>query len=81
MGDQISFSFDFLYPVSNESGQTKPLSLRIMNVNIAACADIGYLKVPKREIVDHSDFHDFYAIKSLTVSDFRVKIKICLKNI
>ncbi len=39
------------------------------------------LKVPKREIFDHSDFHDFYAIKSLTVSDFGVKIKICLKNI
>jgi len=39
------------------------------------------LKVPKREIVDHSDFHDFYAIKSLTVSDFGVKKKICLKNI
>ncbi len=40
-----------------------------------------YLKVPKREIFDHSDFHDFYAIKFLTVSDFGVKIKICLKNI
>ncbi len=42
---------------------------------------IDILKVPKREILDHSDFHDFYAIKSLTVSDFGVKIKICLKNI
>jgi hypothetical protein len=42
----------------------------------------GPLKVAKREIFDHSDFHDFYAIKSLTVSDdFGVKIKICLKNI
>jgi hypothetical protein len=41
----------------------------------------GSLKVPKREIFDHLDFHDFYAIKSLTVSDFGVKIKICLKNI
>jgi hypothetical protein len=40
-----------------------------------------FLKVPKREIFDHSDFHNFYAIKSLTVSDFGVKIKICLKNI
>jgi hypothetical protein len=39
------------------------------------------LNVPKREIFDHADFHDFYAIKSLTVSDFGVKIKICLKNI
>ncbi len=35
--------------------------------------------MPKREIFDHSDFHDFYAIKSLTVSDFGVKIKISLK--
>jgi len=42
---------------------------------------VPYLKVPKREIFDHSDFHDFYAIKSLTVSGFGVKIKICLKNI
>jgi hypothetical protein len=39
------------------------------------------LTVPKREKFDHSDFHDFYAIKSLTVSDFGVKIKICLQNI
>jgi hypothetical protein len=39
------------------------------------------LKVPKCEIFDHSDFHDFYAIKFLTVSDFGVKIKISLKNI
>jgi hypothetical protein len=38
------------------------------------------LKVPKREIFGHSDFHDFYSIKSPTVSDFGVKIKICLKN-
>ena len=48
----------------------------------SGCSQISLpLKVPKREIVDHSDFHDFYAIKSLTVSDFGVKIKICLKNI
>jgi hypothetical protein len=42
---------------------------------------IGLLKTPKREIFDHSDFRDFYAIKSLTVSDFGVRIKISLKNI
>ncbi len=39
------------------------------------------LKVPKREIFDHSDFPDFYTIKSLRVGDFGVKIKRILKNI
>ncbi len=34
-----------------------------------------WLKVPKREIFDRSDFPDFYTIKSLRVGDFRVKIK------
>jgi hypothetical protein len=33
------------------------------------------LKVPKCEIFDRSDFHDFYPIKSLWESDFGVKIK------
>jgi hypothetical protein len=33
------------------------------------------LKVPKREIFDRSDFHDFYTKKSLSVGDFGVKIK------
>jgi hypothetical protein len=33
------------------------------------------LKVPKCEIFDHSDFHDFYTIKSLWEGDFGVKIK------
>jgi hypothetical protein len=33
------------------------------------------LKVPKREIFNHSDFPDFYTIKSLRVGDFGVKIK------
>ncbi len=46
------------------------------NLKSSRRSSLGYLKVPKREIVDHSDFHDFYAIKSLTVSDFEVKIKI-----
>jgi hypothetical protein len=45
-----------------------------------AAQRVHCLKVHKREIVDLSDFHDFYAIKSLRVSDFGVKIKICLKN-
>ncbi len=39
------------------------------------------LKVPKREIFDHSDFPDFYIIKSLCVGDFGVKIKKFLKII
>ncbi len=32
------------------------------------------LKVPKCEIRDGSDFHDFYTIKSFWVCDFRAKI-------
>jgi hypothetical protein len=52
-----------------------------MKLAIIRGCDAVLLKVPKREIFDHSDFHDFYAIKSLTVSDFGVKIKISLKNI
>jgi hypothetical protein len=35
----------------------------------------NYLKVPKREIFDRSDFPDFYTMKSLRVGDFGVKIK------
>jgi hypothetical protein len=34
-----------------------------------------FLKVPKREIFDRSDYPDFYTIKSLRVGDFGVKIK------
>ncbi len=37
----------------------------------------SYLKVSKCEIFDRSDFHDFYAIKSVwREGDFGVKIKI-----
>ncbi len=32
------------------------------------------LKVPKREIFDHSDFPDFHTKKSLREGDFGVKI-------
>jgi hypothetical protein len=39
------------------------------------------LKVPKCEIFDCSDIHDFYTIKSLREGDFGVKIKNLLKNI
>jgi hypothetical protein len=39
------------------------------------------LKVPKREILDRSDFPDFYTIKSVRVGDFGVKIKRIFKNI
>ncbi len=35
----------------------------------------AWLKVPKREIFDRSDFPDFYTIKPLRVGDFGVKIK------
>ncbi len=40
-----------------------------------------HLKVPKREIFNRSDFPDFYAIKSLRVGDFGVKMKKNFKNI
>ncbi len=33
-----------------------------------------YLKVPKCEIFDRSDFHDFYSIKPFWVGDFGAKI-------
>ncbi len=39
-----------------------------------------FLKVPKREIFDRSDFPDFYIIKSLCGGDFGVKIKNFFKN-
>jgi hypothetical protein len=39
------------------------------------CAGIEIiLKVPKCEIFDRSDFHDFYAIKPFWVGDFGAKI-------
>ncbi len=40
-----------------------------------------FLKVPKREIFDRSDFPDFYTIKPLRVGDFGVKIEKKFKNI
>jgi hypothetical protein len=40
-----------------------------------------YLKVPKCEIFDRSDFNDFYTIKSLRKGDCGVKIKKIKKNI
>jgi hypothetical protein len=40
-----------------------------------------FLKVPKREMFDRSDFPDFYTIKSLRMCDFGVKIKKKLQNI
>ncbi len=43
--------------------------------------ECSILKVPKREILDRTDFPDFYTVKSLRVGDFGVKIKKILKNI
>ncbi len=40
-----------------------------------------FLKVPKFEIFECSDFADFYTIKSLCKGDFGVKIKKIYKNI
>ncbi len=34
----------------------------------------GFLKVPKCEIFDRSDFHDFYSIKPFWIGDFEAKI-------
>jgi hypothetical protein len=42
---------------------------------IVKIAQVNNLKVPKCEIFDRSDFHDFYPIKSLWEGDFGVKIK------
>jgi hypothetical protein len=36
--------------------------------------DLYMLKVPKHEIIDRSNFPDFYAIKSSWVGDLLVKI-------
>jgi hypothetical protein len=47
---------------------TKELSLRFCSLIV----DI--LKVPKCEIFDRSDFHDFYSIKPFWVGDFGAKI-------
>ncbi len=40
----------------------------------------AWLKVRKCEILDRSDFHYFYTIKSIREGDFGVKIKICKKK-
>jgi hypothetical protein len=42
--------------------------------NISEISSKSHLKVPKCEIFDHLDFHDFYSIKSLW-EGFGVKIK------
>ncbi len=64
--------------------------LRYMIINIRSCMsrleELNFtlkdlLKVPKREIFDRSDFHDFYTIKSLRVGDFGVKITKFFTNI
>jgi hypothetical protein len=51
-----------------------------MNFKNADIQRYSFLKVPKREIFDRSDFPDFYTIKSLCVGDFGVKIKKILNN-
>ncbi len=45
---------------------------RICKVNSPSAIGL-YLKVPKREIFDRSDFPDFYIIKSLCGGDFGFK--------
>jgi hypothetical protein len=43
-------------------------------VILAILQKMEYLKVPKREIFDRSDFPNFYTIKSSWVGDLLVKI-------
>ena len=45
------------------------------NTNFSEVYTFLCLKVPKCEIFDHSDFPDFYTIKSRREGDFGVKIK------
>jgi hypothetical protein len=48
-------------------------ALDIPKLRLRICGKY-YLKVPKCEIFDRSDFHDFYPIKSLKEGDLGVKI-------
>ncbi len=43
------------------------------SLNLVSCGGL-YLKVPKREIFDRSNFPDFFTIKSSWVCDLAVKI-------
>jgi hypothetical protein len=63
-----------------EPSHVKQLSL-IHVCKIGLTFVIAFLKVPKCEIFNRSDFPDFYTIKSLRVGDFGVKIKKNFKNI
>jgi hypothetical protein len=45
------------------------------HIIIIRLKNVSLLKVPKCQIFDRSDFHDFYTIKSLQEGDFGVKIK------
>ncbi len=49
-------------------------AMRVL-VQTIKCLSIETLKVPKCEIFDRPDFHDFYPIKSLWEGDFGVKVK------
>ncbi len=55
--------------------------LQVYITNQPVVCKQAWLKVPKREIFDRSDFPDFYTIKSLHVGDFRVKMGKIFKNI
>jgi hypothetical protein len=49
-------------------------------VDLQTQAFLADLKVPKCEIIDRSDFPDFYTIKSSWVSDLVIKILTCYFN-
>ncbi len=62
-----------------QTEQSDEVFIKFLTFHVAI--EKGVLKVPKREILDRSDFPHFYTIKSLRVGDFGVKIKKILKNI
>jgi hypothetical protein len=57
-----------------ETGDTEAMSRDSISLFTCSVED-EFLKVPKREIFDRSDFPHFYTIKSLRVGVFGVKIK------
>jgi hypothetical protein len=81
LSERLLFSF----PLTSVKDYLSGSSLRITSRgNIATRTENAkfywHLKVPKCEIFDHSDFPDFYTIKSSWISDLVVKILTCYLN-
>ncbi len=73
------------YKRKTDYGMTESTEMEFLDINLTKDSSILFhaihssffrriLKVPKREILDRSDFPDFYTIKSLREGDFGVKI-------